>query len=84
MRKNASISTMVTTVLCFLVTVGVFMPITAAAKPTTLTYSNFFPPTHIQSQLAEQWGQEVEKRTEGRVKIQYFAGGTLTPAPSDL
>ena len=47
---------------------------------TTLTYSSFFPPTHIQSQLAEAWCKEVENRTEGRVKVQYFPGQTLTKA----
>jgi len=52
-----------------------------ASDTVTLTYSNFFPPTHIQSQLAEQWCQEVEKRTHGAVKIDYFPGGTLTKAP---
>jgi len=52
----------------------------AVAGNVTLTYSNFFPPTHVQSQLAESWCQEVEKRTEGRVKVQYFAGQTLTKA----
>lgn len=46
-----------------------------------LTYSNFFPPTHVQSQLAEAWCKEVEKRTGGKVKFQYFAGQTLTKAP---
>lgn len=53
----------------------------AAAKTIKLTYSNFFPPTHIQSKLAESWCREVEKRTHGRVKIQYYPGGTLTKAP---
>jgi TRAP-type C4-dicarboxylate transport system substrate-binding protein len=51
-----------------------------APAETTLTYSSFFPPTHIQSQLAESWCKEVETRTEGRVKVQYFAGQTLTKA----
>ena len=46
----------------------------------TLTYSSFFPPTHIQSKLSESWCKEVEKRTDGRVKVQYFAGQTLTKA----
>jgi TRAP-type C4-dicarboxylate transport system substrate-binding protein len=46
----------------------------------SLTYSNFFPPTHIQSKLAEQWCQEVEKRTGGEVTVQYFPGQTLTKA----
>lgn len=53
----------------------------AHAKTLTLTYSNFFPPTHIQSKLAESWCKEVEKRTDGRVKIQYYPGQTLTKAP---
>jgi TRAP-type transport system periplasmic protein len=57
-----------------------FMAFTPAQPQaqTTLTYSNFFPPTHIQSQLAESWCKEVETRTEGRVKVQYFPGQTLT------
>ncbi len=48
---------------------------------TQLRYANFFPPTHIQSQLAESWCKEVEKRTHGEVVIQYFPAGTLTKAP---
>ncbi len=55
-------------------------PAMVGAKSVTLTYSNFFPPTHIQSKLAESWCQEVEKRTDGRVKVQYYPGGTLTKA----
>ncbi len=54
--------------------------ITASAK-TQLTYANFFPPTHIQSQLAESWCKEVEKRTGGEITINYFPAGTLTKAP---
>lgn len=58
---------------------GGMVPATSHAQ-TTLTYSSFFPPTHIQSKLAEAWCQEVEKRTEGRVTVQYFSGQTLTKA----
>ena len=50
------------------------------AGPIKLTYSNFFPPAHIQSKLAEAWCKEVEKRTSGRVKVEYYAGQTLTKA----
>lgn len=50
------------------------------AKTYQFTYSNFFPPSHIQSQLAEAWCQEVENRTDGQVKIAYYPGGTLTKA----
>jgi len=48
---------------------------------TVLRFSNFFPQPHKNSLLMEQWCKEVEKRTNGKVKINYYAGGTLTPAP---
>ena len=48
---------------------------------TQLRYANFFPPTHIQSQLAESWCKAVETQTNGEVVIQYFPAGTLTKAP---
>jgi TRAP-type C4-dicarboxylate transport system substrate-binding protein len=55
-------------------------PFEAEAAPIKLTYSNFFPPTHIQSKLAEAWCKEVEKRTNGQVVVDYFPGQTLTKA----
>lgn len=48
--------------------------------PITLSYSIFFPATHAQGAAGEAWAREIEKRTNGRVKIDVFAGGTLTPA----
>ncbi len=48
------------------------------AKPIKLTYSNFFPPKHIQSVLGQQWSDEVEKKTNGKVVIEYYPGQTLT------
>ena len=61
------------------------LPFTGACTTTepeviTLTYSNFFPSTHLNSILAEEWIKEIEDRTDGRVHIDYFPGGTLTPA----
>lgn len=50
------------------------------ADPVKLTYSSFFPPSHIQSVLADEWSREVEKRTNGQVKIEFFPGQTLTKA----
>ncbi len=55
-------------------------PITAQAKIIKISYSNFFPPTHVQSKLADAWGKEIEKKTNGRVKVEYYPGGTLTKA----
>jgi TRAP-type C4-dicarboxylate transport system substrate-binding protein len=54
----------------------------AQAKPVELSYSIFFPATHKHTVLAGQWAKEVEKRTNGRVKITLFPGGTLTTAPT--
>lgn len=50
-------------------------------KPIELSYSIFFPPTHIQCKTAEEWAKEIEKRTDGKVKITIYAGGSLTQAP---
>ena len=53
----------------------------ATAKPVELSYSIFFPASHLQAQTAEAWAREVERRSEGKVKITMFPGGTLTKAP---
>ncbi|MDR3088918.1 MAG: TRAP transporter substrate-binding protein [Desulfobulbaceae bacterium] len=42
-----------------------------------MKYANMFPSTHIQSKLAESWGKAVEEVTQGRVKIEYYPGGSL-------
>jgi TRAP-type transport system periplasmic protein len=49
----------------------------ALAANVTLKYANFFPPTHSQSKLAEAWCKAVEEKTEGRVKVEYYPGGSL-------
>jgi len=46
-----------------------------------LSYSIFFPAPHKHSVLANEWGKEIEKRTNGRVVVTMHYGGTLTPAP---
>lgn len=46
----------------------------------TLTYANFPPAKTFPSVQMERWAKEVEKRTNGKVKVQTFPGGTLLPA----
>ena len=53
----------------------------ASQKPIELSYSVFFPPSHIQCKTAEEWAKAVEARSEGRIKITIYPGGTLTKAP---
>ncbi|MBN1662001.1 MAG: TRAP transporter substrate-binding protein [Deltaproteobacteria bacterium] len=70
-------------VLTVLFVFGAFAPSIirdAKAETTNLTYSIFFPPTHGQAKAGESWAREIEKRTNGQVKINIFAGGSLTPA----
>ena len=67
-------------IFCIGLAFGFMSPVTAEAASVKLTYSNFFPPGHIQSKLAESWCKEVEKRTNGQVVVEYFPGGTLTKA----
>jgi TRAP-type C4-dicarboxylate transport system substrate-binding protein len=57
------------------------MAFKAEAAPIKLTFSIFFPPTHGQTQAAVDWAKEIEKRTQGKVQITVFPGGTLTKAP---
>jgi len=52
----------------------------AQAQTIKLTYSSFFPDGHTQSKLVKAWCKEVEDRTKGRVKIQFYPGGSLTKA----
>jgi TRAP-type transport system periplasmic protein len=49
-------------------------------EPINLSYSIFFPPTHVQCIAATNWAAEIEKRTGGRVKITLYPGGSLTKA----
>jgi TRAP-type transport system periplasmic protein len=74
------------TVLCsiFVLVCAVFSltiaPAYGQAKPIELTYSIFFPAPAPQTQVATEWAREIEKRTNGRIKITIFPGGTLTAA----
>jgi TRAP-type transport system periplasmic protein len=55
----------------------------APGKPTDvikLSYSIFFPPTHVQCIAATNWASEIQKRTAGRVQITIYPAGSLTKA----
>lgn len=69
-----------------LVLLGLLLVVAVCVRPGeaqtyNFTYSTFFPPTHIQAQLSESWAKEIEEKSNGRVKIRVFTGGSLTPPP---
>ena len=51
----------------------------AAEKVTTLRYTHFNTPDTPMCKVAQEWCKEVEKRTNGRVKVMLYPGGTLIP-----
>jgi TRAP-type C4-dicarboxylate transport system substrate-binding protein len=52
-----------------------------SAPVVELSYSIFFPPTHIQCKTAQAWADAINERTDGSVKITLYPAGTLTKAP---
>jgi TRAP-type C4-dicarboxylate transport system substrate-binding protein len=52
-------------------------PAFSQVKPIELTYAQFQPALHFNNMLSESYAKEIEKRTNGRVKITVFSGGTL-------
>jgi TRAP-type C4-dicarboxylate transport system substrate-binding protein len=75
MKKNMLVAGMV---ISFVVAI---FSLSYAADVIKLKYSNFFPPTYKYSVLVAQFCDEIKKRTNGRVEIVHYPGGTLTSAP---
>jgi len=68
--------------MAFLMLFAVIRPFAGAAEApkVTLKFSeSTFPATHRMAMLMADWCKEVEKRTNGRVKIDFFPGGILAP-----
>lgn len=50
---------------------------TDSTKPIVLKYAFFAPATTFPAKQMEKWKEELEKRTNGQVKVELFPGGTL-------
>jgi TRAP-type C4-dicarboxylate transport system substrate-binding protein len=72
------------TLFLAIVTLLVALGGAASAETITLTYANFPPAATFPSVQMERWAKEVEKRTNGRVKVKTFPGGTLLNAKNML
>jgi len=74
-------SLLVLLALVILLGTQVFVPGKVQGQTTIiLKYANFPPSTTFPCVQMERWAKEVEKRTNGKVKVQTFPGGTLLPA----
>lgn len=61
---------------------GLTLATSAAAqgKPVELAFSSWIPPTHVlMKDFMIPWGQQVEKETEGRVKINFLPKAVTNP-----
>ncbi|TFY98613.1 TRAP transporter substrate-binding protein [Ramlibacter rhizophilus] len=54
---------------------------TAAAQTTVLRFSDLFPAAYPFGQLSAQFAKDVKERSGGKVEVQVFPSGTLTPPP---
>lgn len=70
-------------ILCFAMIITVLsVGGVLAADVINLKFANFFPTPAAQSKLCEEFIAELESRTNGRVKVRYFAGGSLLKPPA--
>jgi TRAP-type C4-dicarboxylate transport system substrate-binding protein len=52
-------------------------PAAGEAKPIRLIYANYFNADSSHSILCQAWAGEIEKRTQGRVRVVYYPGSQL-------
>jgi TRAP-type C4-dicarboxylate transport system substrate-binding protein len=55
-------------------------PALGAEKTFTLKVTNFLPPGHQASLAFDQWGKDLEKATNGRVKVKLYHSATMASA----
>jgi TRAP-type C4-dicarboxylate transport system substrate-binding protein len=72
--------------LAILITIALvwaMAPATPALSETiNLTYANFPPPSTVPCVQMERWAKEVNARSDGKVKVKTFPGGSLLGAKS--
>ena len=55
--------------------------LSGAAEPIKLKFANYFPVIHKNTAFGQAFCDEIKKRTDGRVEINSYPGGTLLTAP---
>ncbi len=82
MRQNKLLIAVLAAVLFVGFMITVLPSGKAHAEVIRLKVANYFPPPTSQSKVLEEFCRELEKRTNGRVKVDYFTGGSLLKAPA--
>lgn len=77
MKKKFFIISLSLAVMINLVFLAPGFNLSASAKTINLKVANFFPPPAKQSKLLEAFCKELEVRSGGRIKVQYFPGRSL-------
>jgi TRAP-type C4-dicarboxylate transport system substrate-binding protein len=68
-------------VLLFFVATCMVVPNSfAQEKAVSIKVTNWFPVGSKHDSILQEWGKDLEKRTNGKVKVSYYAAGTLAPA----
>jgi TRAP-type C4-dicarboxylate transport system substrate-binding protein len=81
---NTSAVILVIAFLMFTLTLVASSSYAAADKPIVLKLSSFLPETGTEGMLGKWWGTELEKRSNGRVKVQYFFAEALVKTMDSL
>jgi TRAP-type C4-dicarboxylate transport system substrate-binding protein len=69
-------------VISMILLIPSFSPSAYSADVIRLKVAMYFPPPAFQAKVLEEFCRELEKRTDGRVKVDYYAGGSLLKAPA--
>ena len=56
-----------------------FAPETARAQTIELKVSHYLPPSHTVQKTLEAWGEEIDKRSSGRLKLKIYPAAQLGP-----
>ena len=77
MRQKRILLTVLLAVLFVGLMITVLPSEKAHAAKETIKVANYFPPPSFQSKVLEEFCRDLEKRTNGQVKVDYFAGQSL-------
>jgi len=76
-KKTLLISLPIAVIISLAFILQGFNPPACSAKEIRLKIANYFPPPASQSKILEEFSGELEKRTGGQVKVDYYPGQSL-------